>query len=571
MSEALPPRIGRYEVRREIGRGSMGVVYEGWDPNLGRKVAIKTISVAFAAPPQDREAFEARFFAEARIASRLSHPGIVLVHDTGRAETGALFMVLEYLKGRTLVQILRDGPFEWRLALQVAAGVAEALHYAHGHRVIHAYIKPANIMVLPDGEPKIMDFGVARLEATRTKLTISGQFFGTPVYMSPEQALGQPLDHRIDLFALGVVLYQMLTGRLAFGAEGVTKIASKVILEDPPLPSGLVAGLPVDVDYIASRALAKDPEDRYPDGRTMADDLEDVLAGRLPRHRAAWVPPRPEARPRVAAAPAGSLSEEALLVDHQAQFETQVSKSPPVTPAVGAISRPGPAAKPRPATGKSARVSPRKSFAVALALGGVAIGFGLGILAVKSRTESGIARTVAEAPGPAASVAPPSTVSTGSPASPQDASPPGAAPAPEDAPRRGAAPVPPPKAAPPQVVGSGPAPLAPPVPPPARLAIDFEHGLKSGTLRIWVDDDLLLDEELDSRISKRILVLRSRKGNVEQTLDVPPGRHEIRVQVAWDDNVKNSQIWGNFTSGSTRRLSARIGGLIKKDLSLEWE
>src|SRR5712691_885440 len=155
---APPRRIGRYELRRELGRGMMGVVYEAHDPSLRRTIALKTIELAFAVSAEERQSFEQRFFVEARVAARLSHPGIVVVHDVGRdAESGLLFIALEYLPGRTLAEVVRGGtPMEWREALRITAAVAQALHHAHAKGVVHRDIKPANIMLLPTGQPKIL-------------------------------------------------------------------------------------------------------------------------------------------------------------------------------------------------------------------------------------------------------------------------------------------------------------------------------------------------------------------------------------------------------------------------------
>src|SRR5260221_9364956 len=200
MPMPLPQRIGRYEVLRELGRGMMGVVYQAKDPALNRNVALKTISLAFAVSESDRETFEARFLQEARAAAALSHPSIVVVYDVGvDVEAGALYMALEFLRGKTLEAILAAGDvLDWREALRTTGRVADALHHAHANGIIHRDIKPANIMVLPTGEPKIMDFGVAKLEAAQ--LTTGGQVFGSPSYMSPEQADGQALDARGDVF-----------------------------------------------------------------------------------------------------------------------------------------------------------------------------------------------------------------------------------------------------------------------------------------------------------------------------------------------------------------------------------
>ena len=294
MPEPIPVTLGRYVILEEVGRGMMGAVYRAADPDLGRVVALKTVRLAFAATEQERDQFEQRFLTEARAAGGLSHPGIVVVHDVGRdLEAGSLFIALEFLEGRTLDHLVTEKPLDWQEALRLTARIAEALQHAHERGIVHRDIKPANIMLLKNGEPKIMDFGVAKVPASQ--LTMAGQFFGTPAYMSPEQAAGKDTDGRSDLFSLGAILYLLLTGRRAFDGSSVPAIIEDVKLQDPPWPSKLVPGLPASVDYIVCRALAKRPADRYANGRMLSEDAEDARAGREPRHRAGWRVPAPAA------------------------------------------------------------------------------------------------------------------------------------------------------------------------------------------------------------------------------------------------------------------------------------
>ena len=305
MAGETPPTIlGRYQIQRELGRGMMGVVYEARDSALGRRVALKTIRLAHQLPPDERERFEKRFLVEAQAAAGLSHPGLVVVHDVGRDPASEmLFIALEYLEGRTLAEEMAGGkPLEWRGALRIAAQLAEALHHAHAHGIVHRDIKPANVMMLASGQPKVMDFGIAKVPASQ--LTSTGQLFGTPLYMSPEQAGGEAVDARSDLFSLGCVLYEMLTGRRCFEAPSVPAILLRVLKEDPPPPSRLVPGIPPTLDGILAKAMAKDRSRRYADGRALAEDLEDVLGGRAPRHAPSGPPAgdltraSPAARPR---------------------------------------------------------------------------------------------------------------------------------------------------------------------------------------------------------------------------------------------------------------------------------
>ncbi|MCU0243027.1 MAG: serine/threonine protein kinase, partial [Vicinamibacteria bacterium] len=310
MSDAIPVTLGRYVIHDEIGRGMMGRVYRAFDPELGRTIALKTIRLAFSASAEEQEQFERRFLAEARAAAILSHPNIVIVFDVGRdPDTNMAYIALEYLAGQTLEQMVAQGPLDWREACRIAARIADGLHHAHTAGIVHRDVKPANIVVLPSGVPKIMDFGIAKIPSA--KLTLSGQFFGTPAYMSPEQIEGRDLDGRSDLFSLGAMLYLLLTGSRAFAGSSIPSIVACVQGQDPPMPSEVVAGIPAAVDLVVLRALAKDPAARYPDGRSFAEDLDDVREDRPPRHRlivnAAPAVPAPEPAP----APLTSTAHEA--------------------------------------------------------------------------------------------------------------------------------------------------------------------------------------------------------------------------------------------------------------------
>jgi eukaryotic-like serine/threonine-protein kinase len=280
---SIPQKIGRYEVQKQVGRGMMGVVYQARDTLLERTVALKTISIAFEVSAREREAFEQRFMIEARAAARLSHPGIVVVYDVGTdPETKTLYMALEYLRGKTLESILAEKQtLAWREALHTVSRLADALHHAHTHGIVHRDIKPANIMVLASGEPKIMDFGVAKL--TAAQLTTSGMIMGSPSYMSPEQSLGAATDARTDVFALGTLLYELLTNQRAFAAPSVPEILRKLAREEPVPVTRRAAGLPPAIDAVVAMAMAKAPEARYASARSFRDDIDDVLAGRAPR------------------------------------------------------------------------------------------------------------------------------------------------------------------------------------------------------------------------------------------------------------------------------------------------
>ncbi|MDP2878509.1 MAG: serine/threonine-protein kinase, partial [Sulfuricella sp.] len=264
-------KLGRYEILSELGQGAMGVVYKAIDPLIDRTVAIKTINLNLSG--DELADFEERFHREAKSAGRLNHPNIVTIYDVGRTDHVA-FMAMEYLEGRELKEIIASGeaPQPDRVA-EIIAQIADALAFAHDHGVVHRDIKPANIMVLRNGSVKITDFGIAKMSSgSRTQI---GIILGSPKYMSPEQVAGKPVDGRSDIFSLGAVLYELLTGKPAFGGENstLTSIMYQVLNEMPASPTGINPSIPVAFDYIVARALAKAPENRYQSAREMANDL----------------------------------------------------------------------------------------------------------------------------------------------------------------------------------------------------------------------------------------------------------------------------------------------------------
>jgi serine/threonine-protein kinase len=268
-----PQRLGRYVVEGELGRGAMGVVYLAKDEALHRTVAIKCI--ALGGDGHERDLHEGRFRQEARAAGSLSHPSIITVYDVGR-EDDIAFIAMEVVKGRELRDLLRAGEVGSGRAVEIAIHVAEALAFAHERGIVHRDIKPGNIMVLDDGRIKIMDFGIARLQEPTVK-TQTGVLLGSPQYMSPEQVSGQSLDGRADIFSLGVVLYEMLTGIKPFDAPDLTQVLFWVVNMPAKPPSERRPGLPPVLDFIIARALRKKPEDRYANAAELADELRKAL------------------------------------------------------------------------------------------------------------------------------------------------------------------------------------------------------------------------------------------------------------------------------------------------------
>jgi eukaryotic-like serine/threonine-protein kinase len=266
------PQLGRYTIDGEIGRGAMGVVFRATDSVLQRTVAVKTVNMALEKDHADK--YEARFFQEARAAGGLNHPNIVTVYDAGKAGD-VVYMAMEYIQGVELRTLLTEGqPMAVNRALAIAAQVAEGLGYAHQAGVVHRDIKPANIMVTADGPVKITDFGIARMRAS-ADLTQTGVMLGSPKYMSPEQVIGKRADHRSDIFSLGVILYEMLTGAAPFSGENITALMYQIVNFAPPAPSSVNSAVPEMLDFIVAKMLAKPVDDRYADAREIARDLRE--------------------------------------------------------------------------------------------------------------------------------------------------------------------------------------------------------------------------------------------------------------------------------------------------------
>ena len=262
-----PKRFGRYEVQREIGEGAMGRVYRCFDPMMKRIVAVKTVKKEFLTR-DTREEYLRRFRREAQAAGKLSHPNIVSVFDVGED-----YFVMEYLEGSSLQVILRDrGQIPADEAVAILSPLADALDYAHRSGVVHRDIKPGNVFVLADGRPKLMDFGVAHLESSA--MTAQGHFFGSPSYMAPEQVSGGQVAAAADLFSLGVVAYEMMTGHRPFEGASITAIMYRVVNEDAPAPRQWDFDLPAVYDDIFKRALGKNPAERYPDAAALVRALE---------------------------------------------------------------------------------------------------------------------------------------------------------------------------------------------------------------------------------------------------------------------------------------------------------
>lgn len=263
-------QLGRYEVIGELGQGAMGVVYKARDPLIDRVVAIKTINLGLALDEKDE--YEGRFYQEAKAAGRLNHPNIVTIYDVGKSGDVA-YIAMEFLEGRELRDIMNErGVLPVEQVLDVTAQVALGLAYAHEHGIVHRDVKPSNIMLVRDGHVKITDFGIARMASAAVR-TQTGMVLGSPKYMSPEQVMGKDIDQRSDIFSLGVMLYELLTGQAPFDGENVNAIMYQTLNVLPAPPNTLNPAVPEMVNFIVAKALAKGIEDRYQSAEDFAVDL----------------------------------------------------------------------------------------------------------------------------------------------------------------------------------------------------------------------------------------------------------------------------------------------------------
>jgi serine/threonine-protein kinase len=262
----------RFQIQAEIRRGGMGTVYKGYDPEQEQYVAIKVLAphLAWERP------FVARFLREARTVSRINHPNIVNTVDVGRQE-GIYYLVMDFVEGESLSRLIStEAPLSAQRAAEIVSQVAAALDYAHGQGIVHRDVKPDNILIEPGGSVKLTDFGIAQ-GAKRSRLTAEGTSMGTPEYMSPEQAMGATTSPASDVYSLGIVLYEVLTGRVPFNGESLLATLRMQADDPPPPPRKIVSSLPRRVETVVLKALAKQPEARYAGAGALARALEEAV------------------------------------------------------------------------------------------------------------------------------------------------------------------------------------------------------------------------------------------------------------------------------------------------------
>ena len=266
-------KIGKYDILSILGKGAMGIVYKALDPDIDRKVAIKTIRFDLASEETDNEEIMERFMREAQAAGKLTHPNIITIFDVGREED-LTYIVMQYIEGPSLQRLIAHGEkFSVPEVIKLMEQVCNGLDYAHQNGIVHRDIKPGNILLDNNKRAYICDFGVARVDTST--LTQSGTAVGTPSYMSPEQVMGKKIDKRSDIFSIGCILYEFLTGRRPFEAENITTVIYK-INEEPPAISEIKKGLPAGFEKIVNKALAKDANDRYQNCKQLTEDLRNL-------------------------------------------------------------------------------------------------------------------------------------------------------------------------------------------------------------------------------------------------------------------------------------------------------
>lgn len=561
-------QIGRYEILLELGRGAMGAVYQARDPQIDRTVAIKVI-LTQGLSPKDLENYKQRFYREARAAGKMSHPGIVTIHDIAEDESGHPYLVMEFVEGSTLEDIVethlgRGEQMPLDRALDIAIQVANALDYAHKRGVVHRDVKPANVLVTHEGIAKIADFGIAKVSGA--SLTQTGSFLGTPAFMSPEQFSGGTIEARSDLFSLGAMLYWVFTGQQPFGGDTLTTVSFRIVFTYP-IPATLAnPHLPPDLQTVLMRCLAKNPDERYPSCRDLAEDLEAIKLGKpikatpLPLQEATIVN-----APGVVAVPLATGMGGTVAVPPGASVTGTVAETPQVSPtaATTRMERKVTAAEAPRRKGLlgALRARPIASATLALLLLALAAG-GLWLWPQMNRAaQRASSQPVAEARP---------TNQAAEPAPGPALSPPPAEPVVEVAPPVASSKVQGGKGA-----GRG-RKSAPPARPAATLVIECLHNFRDGTLEVLMDGQPLATLALRGEV-RDLKVMTVASGTVRRTLTVPAGQHvfTVRARANRGEYRGEEEIGGSFSEGATRIMLVEFGrgsglGVIDRKLTLAW-
>jgi serine/threonine protein kinase len=525
-------RFGRYEIVAELGRGAMGVVYKARDPQIDRPVALKTIALWGQEPEEEKE-FRLRFANEAQAAGRLHHPGIVSVFDVGEDTANQdPYIVLEYVSGESLQRILgREKKLQLAKALKLAEELADALDYAHAQGVVHRDIKPANILVTEDGHAKIADFGIAKLNLAH--FTIPGKVLGTPAYMAPEQLSGEGADSRSDLFSLGVILYVMLTGHSPFPGSSATTVCFKVANREPVAASALDMTLPPQIDALISRAIAKNPEERYQKGAELAEDLRAL--------QQAYKPGLTTTSLHVA----GPLTRRLNL--------TQTLSTASVK------------ARPDAAMAQAQTVVHHILYKAPLRdliLGGASV-----ILLVILGAQS---KLLVNAPKSFVAAVSEAIKQTGA-SSAEASQPPSKAPA--EQPPTAPQPAMPVKPAPPRRRAKAHPVIAKQAEAPtATLDLGVQHQFKDATLFLYVDDNIALERPLHGGLQRKLIVFNGIRGVESESVQVPAGKHVLRIRaLATDHTIDLSKsVTVEFVGGDNKSLQVTFEK-HNRMMRLSWE
>jgi len=530
MEKRKNKRLGRYEILTELGRGAMGIVYKARDPKINRVVAVKTFALVNQTP-EDEQEYRERFFREAEAAGRLSHPGIVTVFDVGEEpETRAPYIVMEYVAGQSLDKLLMtrdDRKLPPEAALQITLELAEALDCAHGQGVVHRDLKPANILLTEDGHAKIADFGVAKLNLANT--TLAGRTMGTPAFMSPEQLNEEVVDGRSDIFSLGVILYTLLTGYRPFQGNSALTVAYKVVNREPIPATILDTQLAPGLDYIISRAIAKDPSQRYQRGMEMVLDIQDLREGREPWSRAK----HPDTAPTATQTQNVKPSPSALITQLTGGLKQSKSQAASSARGLG---------------WKFGKIGEKT-------LAGIVLIVGLLVFGVRERHLLWPNRTPSQKVVAAQSTLPAAATSL------------------DVSPKEAATPVTsePKTSVPKNHLSYKKVAAARPQTSAAMLEIEVDHKFAEARISIWVDEELTYTHPLQGAEIKHMVVFRRVQGHEFHAVQIPPGKHRLRVDVSPGAGARDESglVEGEFAGGSERMLRVQFTKTGEMSLALD--